>query len=201
MVTSDKFRCKFIIQINWPFYRNHLGQIPLVLALLYGNCPLIFKHHFYFSKHSVLFSILIYRCFISFSTRIFDCNFQTFCSCKFISCFKIRTYIIDYWLIDRKKILSISWTTKIVKTMKTIFSCGSKFQKWMGMQEWHQNTRNCKSFLQKFVIVYKTFAVAIITKNLPRTTRFCLWSFCEGVLLDDYFWMVPRVVVLLDPRR
>ena len=30
-------------KIDWSFYRNHLGQIPLVLALLCSNCPLIFK--------------------------------------------------------------------------------------------------------------------------------------------------------------
>ena len=33
-------------------------QIPLFLALLFGNCPLIFKHTCSFSKHSILFSRL-----------------------------------------------------------------------------------------------------------------------------------------------
>ena len=88
-----------IIQINWPFYRNHLGQIPLVLALLYGNCPLIFTHTCSFSNYSVLISSLIYRCFVTlYSTRIFDFNFETFCSCKFISCVLKSEYILLNWI-------------------------------------------------------------------------------------------------------
>ena len=93
-----------IIQINWPFYRNHLGQIPLILALLYGNCPLIFKRNCSFSKHSVLFPRFIYRCFITlFSTRIFDYNFDTFCSCKFISyVLKSKYILLNYWILIRR---------------------------------------------------------------------------------------------------
>ena len=76
---------------------SNLGCI--VLALLYRNCPLIFKHTCCFSKHSVLFSRLIYRCFITlFSTRIFDYNCETFYVCKFISCVLKSEYIL---LIDR----------------------------------------------------------------------------------------------------
>ena len=43
------------IQIDSLFYL--LGQIPLVLALLYWDCHLIFKRifFFFFSKHSVWF--------------------------------------------------------------------------------------------------------------------------------------------------
>ena len=91
------FHCYFfiIIQINWPFYRNHLWQITLVLVLLYGNSLMIFKHICYFSKHSVLLFRLIYRCFITlFSTLIFDYNFETFCSYKFVSCV-LKSDIID----------------------------------------------------------------------------------------------------------
>ena len=70
------------------------GQIPLVLTLLYGNCPLIFKHACTFSKHSILFLRLIYRCLTFFSTSIVNCNFETFCSCKFISCVLKSEYIL-----------------------------------------------------------------------------------------------------------
>ena len=94
----------FIIQINWPFYWNHLGQITLVFALLYGNWPLIFKHTCSFSKRSVLFSRLIYRCFITlFSTHIFDYNFDTFCSCKFISCVLKSEYMLLNWIIGQRR--------------------------------------------------------------------------------------------------
>ena len=45
--------------------------------------------------------------------------------------------------------------------------------------------QNCKSlFLQIFV--HKTFTVEIITKNLPRETRFGLRLFYKGVLEDDH---------------
>ena len=47
------------------FYSNYWGQTLLVLALLYGNCPLIFKTLFIL-KLSVLFSKLSCRCFITF---------------------------------------------------------------------------------------------------------------------------------------
>ena len=47
------------------------------------------------------------------------------------------------------------------------------------LQEWHQNMWNCKSFFQQIFIVYKTLTVVIKTKNLLRTTRFCLWFFIE----------------------
>ena len=92
-----------IMQVNWPFHRNHLGQIPLILPLLYKNCSLIFKHNCSSSKCSVLVSRLIYRCFPTlFSTSIFDCNFETFCSCKFIFCV-LKSIYIDYrliWMLD-----------------------------------------------------------------------------------------------------
>ena len=46
----------------------------------------------------LFFSRLIYRCLITlFSTSVFDCNFETFCRCKFISCVLKLEY---YWLID-----------------------------------------------------------------------------------------------------
>ena len=94
----------FIIQINWPLYWNHLGQITLVFALLDGNWPLIFKHTCSFSKRSVLFSRLIYRCFITlFSTHIFDYNFDTFCSCKFISCVLKSEYMLLNWIIGQRR--------------------------------------------------------------------------------------------------
>ena len=81
----------FSIQIDRPFYRNHLG--------LYRNFHVIFKHACSFSQHSVFFPRLIYRCFITlFSTSIFDCNFETFCSCKFASCVLKSEYI--YYLFD-----------------------------------------------------------------------------------------------------
>ena len=74
--------------------RHKTRANPLVLALLYRNCSLIFKQICTFSKHSVLFSVLLYRCFITFlSTRTFDCNFETFCSWKFISCILKSEYI------------------------------------------------------------------------------------------------------------
>ena len=47
------------------------------------------------------------------------------------------------------------------------------------LQEWHQNTWNCKSLFQQVFIVFKTFSRGIKAKNLPRTTRFCLWSFMK----------------------
>ena len=37
-------------------------------------------------------------------------------------------------------------------------------------------------FIQQIFIVYKTFTATIKTKNIPRTTRFGLWSFYKGVL-------------------
>ena len=49
------------------------------------------------------------------------------------------------------------------------------------LQKWHQNTRNLKSLFQQ--IVYKPFTVGIKTNNLPRTTRFGLWSFYKGVFM------------------
>ena len=65
------------IQIEWPFCKNFLGQIPIALTLLYGNCSLILKH--FLLKHSVLYPRLIYRCFLflfliynSFSTSIME---------------------------------------------------------------------------------------------------------------------------------
>ena len=74
------------------------------MALLYGNCPLIFKHTCSFSNYSVLFSRLIYRCFITlFSTCIFDYNCKTFCSCKFISCVLKSEYMslnIYNWILN-----------------------------------------------------------------------------------------------------
>ena len=70
------------------------GQIPLILTLLYGNCPLIFKHTCTLSKHSILFLRLIYRCLTLFSISIVNCNFETFCSCKFISCVLKSDYIL-----------------------------------------------------------------------------------------------------------
>ena len=74
------------------------------MALLYRNSPLIFKHTCSFSRQSVLFPRLIYRCFITlFSTSIFDCNFETFSNCKFISCVLKSEYmllILIDWLID-----------------------------------------------------------------------------------------------------
>ena len=36
-------------------------------------------------------------------------------------------------------------------------------------------------FIPANFIVYKTFTVGIKTEHLPRTTRFGLWSFYEGV--------------------
>ena len=45
--------------------------------------------------------------------------------------------------------------------------------------------QNCKSLFHHIVIAYKTFTVALKTKNLPRITGFCLWSFYKGVLQDD----------------
>ena len=54
------------------------------------------------------------------------------------------------------------------------------------LQEWYQITRNYKSLCQQIFIVYKTFTVAIKTKNLPRTTRFGLWSFYKGVLYNNH---------------
>ena len=42
--------------------------------------------------------------------------------------------------------------------------------------------RSCKSLFQQIFIVYKTFTVRIKTKNLPKMTRFGLWSFDKGVL-------------------
>ena len=50
---------------------------------------------FSFSNYSVLLSRLIYRCFITiFATRIFDYDFEIFCSCKFISCVLKSGYIL-----------------------------------------------------------------------------------------------------------
>ena len=50
---------------------------------------------FSFSNYSVLLSRLIYRCFITiFATRIFDYDFEIFCSCKFISCVLKSEYIL-----------------------------------------------------------------------------------------------------------
>ena len=100
----------FIIQNNWPFYRNHL-EIPsfwhcyMGIALWLSNILALFQN-------IVLFSRLIYRCFIAlFSTHIFDYNFETFCSCKiYFLCFKIRIYITD-WLID----WLIDWSIDCVK--------------------------------------------------------------------------------------
>ena len=102
----------FNIQIDWPFYRNLLEQIPLVLALLYENCPLIFKRSCSFSKPLVLFSRLIYKCFITlFSRSIFDCNFDTFCSSKFNYCVLKSEYIllIIDWLFSNTWVEAFCW--------------------------------------------------------------------------------------------
>ena len=46
-----------------------------------------------------------------------------------------------------------------------------------------QNMQNCESLLQRLFIIYKTFTVGLKTKNLPRTTRYGLWLFYEGVFI------------------
>ena len=51
--------------------------------------------------------------------------------------------------------------------------------------------KNCKSLFQQIFIVYKTFTLGIKTKNLSRTTRFCLWSFYKGVLKDNHLTRWP----------
>ena len=54
-------------------------EILPVLALLYGNCPLIFKRTSFFSKHYFLFPRLVYRCFITlFSTSTLDYSIRKF---------------------------------------------------------------------------------------------------------------------------
>ena len=49
-----------------------------------------------------------------------------------------------------------------------------------------------KSLFQQILIVYKTFAMGIKTKNLPRTTRFGLWLFYKGVLIRQPLLSGPK---------
>ena len=48
---------------------------------------------------------------------------------------------------------------------------------------------NGKSLFQQIFIVCKRFTVGIKTKNLPKTTRFCLWLFYKDVLWDNHLSM------------
>ena len=69
------------IQIDSLFYL--LGQIPLVLALLYWDCHLIFKRIFFFFFQNILFGFpdLLLE---FFSTNIFDCTLESYISHKCI---------------------------------------------------------------------------------------------------------------------
>ena len=109
--------------------------------------------------------------------------------------FSLSKTLKNIWLLISKGLHSFINTTCItplfnmgmfkIKIIKNIFN----------LQEWHQNTQNSKSlFLQTFV--YKTFTVGIKTKNLPRTTKFGLWSFYKGISYNNHFWVVPRVFIL-----
>ena len=80
MVTSFYLNLLTILQ---KLFRAKSPRFGLAIREL----PSDFQTHFVFSKHSVLFPRLIYRCFITlFSTSIFDGNFESYCSRKFISC-------------------------------------------------------------------------------------------------------------------
>ena len=80
---------------------------------------------------------------------------------------KIRVSL-KYFVADYR---NIKFALRAVPT-KNIFN----------VQEWLQSMQNCRSLFQEIFVVFKTFTMGIKTKKLPRTTKFCLWSFYEGVL-------------------
>ena len=98
------------------------------------------------------------------------CNIYIITSLFFV--FENKRHYTEKHLIANLKVTKTECTkcTKL-KVTKNIFN----------LQEWLQNMQNCKSLFQQIFIVYKTFTVRIKTKNLPRMTRFGLWSFHKGV--------------------
>ena len=62
------------------------------------------------------------------------------------------------------------------------FKCQKYIRTFLIFKNAKKNTWNCKSLFQKIFIVCKRFTVGLKTKNLSRTTRFCLWWFYKGVL-------------------
>ena len=63
-----------------------------------------------------------------------------------------------------------------------------------------KNMRNGKSLFQQIFIVYKRLTVGLKTKNLPRMTRFCLWSFYKGVLVFYKMTTCSKRQLLSDPK-
>ena len=88
------------------------------------------------------------------------------------SCFKYSTIIKFSKFCKNGKCFAIFDLPASSKVTKNIFN----------LQEWHQNTRNCKSLFHQICIVDKIFTVRVKTKNLSRTTRFGLWLFYKDVL-------------------
>ena len=73
-----------------------------------------------------------------------------------------------------------SFINTIYITPTTIYLKSKVTKNLFNLQEWHQNTQNCKSLFQQ-IFVSKTFTVGTKTKNLSRTTRFGLWSSYTGL--------------------
>ena len=96
---------------------------------------------------------------------------QYLCHKQFVFCFQKWQ-----WLLISQGLHS---TTLVNEGMHKIKS------NIFNLQEWHQNTQNCKSLFQQTFIAYKTFTAGIKAENLPRTTRFGLWSFYK----DAFSWM------------
>ena len=90
----------------------------LLLVSYFWNLYSGSQHTCSFSKHFVLF----YRCFITLiSTRIFDRNFETFCSCNFISCVLKSESILIYLLIDWSWGFKFAYILKLSTYILTLF--------------------------------------------------------------------------------
>ena len=108
--------------------QKHVGQILPILAMLYGNFPLIFNR-FFLSKDSILFPILICRCFVTFFNKYFWLYFHElkFFEMHFL-CLKTK-YSTDWcidWVIDWTN-FSFKFPTLIVFVNKTFV-----FMKYLG---------------------------------------------------------------------
>ena len=167
-----------IIQIDWPFCRNHLGQIPLVLLLLYRNCPLIFHQTCSFSKHFILFPRLIYRCFITlFSTSIFDCNFEIFSSFKFVSCVLKSEYeLLILIYID------------ILQSNIFLLVLSNEFNKYLSNNV--LSNRSIQSFKKSFLLAY------CLPKKSKQRNHTADWA--QDILTKALIWGLV-IMLLLRP--
>ena len=112
-------------------------------------------------------------------------NLQYLCQNQFIFCFQTRKHHIEkhFLLLISQDLHSFMNTTSITQLLKIGICSKSKVTRNIfNRQELHQNMQKSEYLFQQIFIVYKTFTMGMKTKNLPRTTIFCLWSFYK----DDH---------------